>query len=214
MKIIAHRGLWNHPEEKNTIAAFETALKRHYSIETDFRDMQGHLVVSHDPAVAPELWGSDFFLMFQRAKPSIPLAINIKSDGLQTLMAQALKNWSADDYFLFDMSIPDTLGYLRQGFSVYLRCSEYEQPSPKLLSQAKGIWLDAFESDWYDQHTIQAWISQGKSVCIVSPELHRRPYQKTWENLKTWGLHHHALVLICTDHPDDAQEYFHSSNTL
>lgn len=212
MKIIAHRGMWSHPDEKNTAAAFDAALARQYSIETDLRDMHGQLVISHDPAMPPALSGLDFLMRFREKNPNIPLAINIKSDGLHTLMAQALAGWSPEDYFLFDMSIPDTLGYLRQGLSVYLRCSEYEIPAPKLLPQARGIWLDAFEEEWYDPATIEPWTSQGKAVCIVSPELHRRAHQTHWAKLKAWGLGRHPLLSLCTDYPDAAHDYFNSQD--
>jgi hypothetical protein len=35
IKIIAHRGFWYKPEEKNTLAAFERALQNGFGIETD-----------------------------------------------------------------------------------------------------------------------------------------------------------------------------------
>lgn len=208
MKIIAHRGLWKELNERNTTLAFSSALELKFGIETDFRDMNGELVISHDPAKTEAILGSEFFKICQDNKIQTPHAINIKSDGLQSLMIEALREWNSEDYFIFDMSIPDTLIYLRKGLSVYLRCSEYEQPSPDLLKQSKGIWLDSFVSEWYDDQLIREYLSLGKSICIVSPELHRRPHLALWEKLKVWKLHLHECMLLCTDHPEAANKYF------
>ena len=50
MKIICHRGYWQEPSEKNS----DIALRRGFSLglgtETDIRDLNGELVISHDPA--------------------------------------------------------------------------------------------------------------------------------------------------------------------
>lgn len=107
------------------------------------------------------------------------------------------------------MSVPDSLGYLRNGSPVFLRCSEYEQPSRNLLSMAKGIWLDAFEGEWYGLELIQGFFKQGKAVCVVSPELHKRPHLDHWARLKQWGFHLHSDALLCTDFPLEAEEYFY-----
>jgi glycerophosphoryl diester phosphodiesterase len=48
MKIIAHRGMWFNKHEQNTLVAFERALENGFGIETDFRDFNGSLVISHD----------------------------------------------------------------------------------------------------------------------------------------------------------------------
>lgn len=47
MFIIAHRGLWKHPAERNTLTAFENAFKTGFGIETDIRDCLGKIVISH-----------------------------------------------------------------------------------------------------------------------------------------------------------------------
>ena len=52
MQILAHRGRWRSPSEKNSEGAFRAALSAGYGIETDIRDFDGRLVISHDPARA------------------------------------------------------------------------------------------------------------------------------------------------------------------
>lgn len=208
MKLIAHRGFWTRAEEKNSLLAFERALDHGYGIETDFRDANGVLVISHDPPVNAAILAHDFFALCQSHPVSAPHAINVKADGLHDLMRNGLKDWSLDSYFVFDMSVPDSLGYLKNGSPVFLRCSEYEVPAQELLHQAKGIWLDAFEREWYESDLINNFMAMEKAVCIVSPELHKRPHLAHWARLRDWGFHLNAGAMLCTDFPSEAEEFF------
>lgn len=209
MRLIAHRGFWIEPEERNTLSAFKRALQHGYGIETDLRDAHGGLVVSHDPPATGALSAREFFALCLDHPVAVPHALNIKSDGLHALLDAEMKGWTGERYFLFDMSVPDSLGYLRKGVPTFVRSSEYEVPAAQLLALAKGVWLDAFEGVWYGRALIENLFSQGKEVCIVSPELHRRAHLDHWESLKRWGVHRHPDALLCTDFPSEAEEYFH-----
>ena len=72
----------------------------------------------------------------------------------------------------------------------------------------KGLWLDAFESRWYDIHTITSLLHQKKRIVIVSPELHGRAHSSLWEFIKINNFHRNDLVALCTDFPRHAREYF------
>ena len=48
LEILAHRGYWKLEKEKNTLYAFEKAFDKYFGIETDLRDAQGEIVISHD----------------------------------------------------------------------------------------------------------------------------------------------------------------------
>ena len=129
-------------------------------------------------------------------------AINIKADGLATALARTMKD-IAHPWFVFDMSLPDTLGQLRAGNPVYLRMSEYEDVPPALESRIQGVWLDAFERTWYGVDTIAALLARGLAVCVVSPELHKRDdYETLWTALKP--LRDRAGLSLCTDLPEQA----------
>jgi hypothetical protein len=97
--------------------------------------------------------------------------------------------------------------YIGLGVPTYSRLSEYETV-PSLLSSCQGVWLDAFESTWYDLGVINPILAQGKGMAIVSPELHGRSYLELWQWLKMNKLHEHSLVSLCTDFPMQAQEFF------
>jgi glycerophosphoryl diester phosphodiesterase len=208
MKIIAHRGYWIKHEEKNTITAFRRALENGYGIETDIRDLSGDLVISHDPAQKNSIPLSRFIEECVQFEIDVPHALNIKSDGLQKLLHTNREKYHNFRYFVFDMSIPDTLQYAVLNEPFFVRRSEYENPSELLLRSAAGVWLDAFHKDWFTREIINLYLAKNLMVCIVSPELHGRPHNKLWNNLKVNNLHKEKNLMLCTDYPEDAKEFF------
>ena len=175
--ILSHRGYWLKEEEKNTTKAFERSFSLGFGTETDIRDFNGDLVISHDVATEKSIKLDTFFQVFSSFDVTLPLALNIKSDGLQELLKKYLLKYNIKNYFVFDMSVPDTLGYLKKGINFYTRQSEYEI-NPPLYKKSKGVWMDEFLQHWITKETINNHINNGKSVCIVSPELHKRDYLK------------------------------------
>jgi len=140
--------------------------------------------------------------------PKAPLALNVKADGLQKLLVDAMRELSSDRLFAFDMSVPDMLKYLDTPMPVYARASEYENPPALVLARVHGVWLDAFRGDWFTRHTVLAYRELGLQVCLVSPELHQRPHLGLWAQLKAWGCAGDDGIQLCTDFPDDAKAYF------
>lgn len=207
MRLLAHRGLWHDKPAQNTPPAFKAALARGYGIETDIRDQDGALVVAHDMPAGRHMPLADLLALCGDAPPASVLAINIKADGLADDVARALAGHPGLAAFVFDMSVPDTLAYLRRGMRVFARMSEYEADGP-LVSLAAGVWLDAFHSDWWSLDLLRALLVRGQEIAIVSPELHGRPHQETWQALKTLGAGFLARCLLCTDHPDAAAAVF------
>lgn len=216
MEILAHRGWWVHPTEKNAASAFMRALDSGYGIETDIRDCAGALIVSHDPPNPSTSSGPlmtvdqflDIYLTYQ-GRPT--LALNIKADGLAAPLKAALVARNITSYFVFDMSVPDALGYLNEGMPIYTRHSEFETGSILDL-RACGRWLDAFESSFVSPDSIVATLESGSFAAIVSPELHRRPHLKAWtmwrDLFKELPREMSSHVLLCTDFPDQAQNFF------
>ena len=180
MKIIAHRGYWLEQSEKNTLVAFERAMKCGYGFETDYRDYCGKIVIAHDVPEGKEPMAEEIFSLYQKYGMNQPLAINVKADGLQTRLSALLKAYDISNYFLFDMSVPDTLGYLNLSMNTASRFSEYERELP-FIKESTTIWIDCFLKDWITVDDIRNYLLQDKQVCIVSPELHKRPYREVWE---------------------------------
>jgi glycerophosphoryl diester phosphodiesterase len=203
MQIISHRGYWHHQYEKNTQQAFERSCEHNFGTETDVRDYQKSLVIAHDMPNGNELSLKGVITIM--LSKNLLLALNIKSDGLAEEISKALKSVNYQNWFVFDMSIPDMLQHIKIGNPVFTRVSELEQV-PALYAQSIGIWLDSFYSEWYSIDLINEYLKDGKKVCIVSPELHKRNHIPLWETLRNYKLNDN--VILCTDFPNIAKTFF------
>ena len=207
MIILSHRGYWQNVEESNTLFALEKSFAKGFGVEVDFRDYLGDLVISHDIPNAESPRAEDMFQLHKQINSNLPLAINIKSDGLQESIIKLLNQFQITNYFVFDMSLPDALGYLKYGINSYTRQSEYEI-EPLFYTEAKGIWIDCFIRDWVDEKTISYHLAQGKQICLVSPELHSRDHQIFWDRIRGMVTDRGQQILLCTDFPDQARRFF------
>lgn len=203
MRVISHRGYWKNSQEKNTTIAFDRSFKLGFGTETDVRDYGGNLLISHNMPSGSEIALEEFLNIYNDC--DLPLAINIKADGLAELINLIFKSNKIKDWFVFDMSIPDTRSHLAIGNPVFVRMSEYEL-DPPWIDKADGIWLDSFETIWYDTNFIESLLNQNKRVCVVSAELHNRERKEQWEVIKP--LIHYTNLMICTDKPEEAKKYF------
>ncbi|MCV3377051.1 MULTISPECIES: hypothetical protein [Campylobacter] len=209
MKIIAHRGFWVKESEKNALLAFERSFCNDFGVETDLRDMLEQIVISHDMPNSNCLTLDDFFALYKRFSNNFPLALNIKADGLQRILKEFLEKYDINSYFVFDMSIPDTLLYIKAGFNVFTRQSEYEK-QPSFYNEACGVWMDEFYEHWIDEKIIREHLENNKKICIVSPELHKRDFKKEWQEYKEISkkLDNDDSLMLCTDYPIQAREFF------
>ena len=203
MEIISHRGYWGDRSERNQAVAFHRSFDLGFGTETDVRDLGGQLVISHDMPTGTEM-SLDALLTIMGGR-NLPLAINIKADGMAAAVKEKFERAGHTNWFVFDMAVPDMRSYLQQGVATYTRLSEVE-PSPAWINQAAGIWLDGFEGEWYSNAEIEALLAQGLKVCVVSPELHGRPHEPLWSRLL--DLRNTAGLTLCTDLPETAQHYF------
>lgn len=221
MQIISHRGWWKSSDEKNQLIAFQREFQycsdlasKSYrgGVETDIRDYNGSLVISHDIATQNSLSLDKFFSLYSdyNIYTNSTLALNIKADGLQVELKSILQKYKIDNYFFFDMSVPDALGYIRHGLNVFTRQSEYE-PNPSFYQEAKGIWLDEFYTHWINSQIIEEHLNNNKKICIVSPDLHKRDYIKEWQEYKEIeSKFKNANLMLCTDKIEEARRFFNA----
>lgn len=215
MIILSHRGYWKTVEEKNTLIAFERSFSLGFGTETDVRDFNGKLIISHDVPTSSQSLVSltDFLKCYKSFNIDLPLALNIKSDGLHALLKAELMEHGISNYFVFDMSIPDTIGYLNHDLTVFGRESEYER-EVAFYSKIGGVWMDEFEGHWINQDKLSYHLIRGKTVCLVSPDLHKRSYQNEWANYKRFdqeNLKFKDKFWLCTDFPEEAKAYFYEN---
>jgi glycerophosphoryl diester phosphodiesterase len=192
--IFAHRGEWNDAAAPNSASGIRKALANGFGVETDIRDFQGEIVISHDPCV-----GSNFDEFCDFLGDESRFAINIKSDGLATKLQHYSDAILQSSSFVFDCSFPELLRYKQAGIPHAMRFSEYEKEMPW---KPDFIWLDAFESDWWLEDANLLKTFESIPTVIVSPELHKRDHIKVWERvieLRSGGLD----ISICTDFPNE-----------
>ena len=201
MDILSHRGYWRAPHEKNGATAFARSFDLGFGTETDVRDHAGELVIAHDPPTGAELKLTEMLdLLGER---DLPLALNIKADGLGPRIVEAMAGRPQTRWFTFDMSGPELIRQQRLAMPVFTRRSEYEREAV-LYDQAQGVWLDAFDGLWFGPSDIAAMLDDGKRVCVVSSELHGRDPHPLWSMLRQAGLYDSA-IMVCTDIPEALQ---------
>lgn len=205
MKILSHRGAWQSIDERNSLIAFKHSLELGYGFESDVRDFNGELVISHDIATSHSPKLKDVLKLLRDFDDKFKFAINIKADGLIQILKSMLNEYQIENYFTFDMSVPQMIEYKNQGLKFFTRQSEYEK-SPIFYEEANGIWIDAFvNEDWLTNELIESHLNNGKEVCIVSSDLHSRDNSKLWNQLK---MIQHKNFYLCTDSVDEAKKYF------
>lgn len=203
MQIISHRGYWRTAQERNLPEAFQRSFDLGFGTETDVRDVAGQLVISHD---MPRGWELTLEGLLEiMAGRNLPLAINVKADGLAQALKTTFEQYGHDNWFAFDMAVPDMRSYLHAGMNAYSRLSEVE-PLAAWIDQAAGVWLDAFEGSWFSNELIIDLLSRGKQVCVVSAELHGRDHTALWQQLLE--LRSQSGLMVCTDIPEAAAHFF------
>lgn len=209
-QILAHRGVWTRAEHRNTLPALRLAFELGFGVETDLRDASGEIVVSHDPPTGePFLTVAELLSTYAASKSDAPLALNMKADGLHNSLLNSLEaeGISSQAYFVFDMSVPDTIGYLANRMPVYSRVSEHET-QPAFLDRAIGVWVDNFTGSFPQVAQAQQFLERGYKAAIVSSELHRRDNTALWNDIAAAGLHLQKNFELCTDMPVDAFDRF------
>lgn len=205
MKVLSHRGYWKTAAEKNSMVAFTRSFNLGFGTETDIRDYDGKVVISHDMADAEAIDFSELMQVAGTGSSELTLALNVKSDGLARAASTIITSHPGLDVFVFDMSVPDMRSYFDLNIPVFTRMSEVEQ-QPVWLDFSSGVWLDSFYSDWFGLSEVSSLLRKGKRVCVVSPELHGRSHHQLWTLLKP--LARESGLMICTDFPEEAGLFF------
>lgn len=205
MQILSHRGFWTQLDERNTAPAFHRSFDLGMGTETDIRDYNGKIVIAHDPFDNKAMSLNELLKIMDGR--NLTLALNVKADGLASRVQELLREYSHTNYFMFDMSTPELVKQIKQGLNVFTGVSDVS-PAPVLLDHCEGIWLDCFDSDWYDSDYVDQIISINKKVCIVSADLHGRSTEAQWNMLANVKQINNENLMLCTDKPLEAKEFF------
>lgn len=181
-----------------------------FGTETDIRDRNSRLVISHDMPDENSMPLEFLFETYKKFKSALPLALNIKADGLQIELKRLLSLYQVESYFVFDMAVPDGLLYARNQMRTFTRHSEYEK-EPPYYELAEGVWLDELTGHWLTDRVIEQHLQNGKQVCIVSPDLHKRDNAQEWRQYnRLENRIGRDRMMLCTDFPEKAREFFNA----
>ena len=198
--IYAHRGMWQTPDQQNSRQSIEAARSSGYGVETDFRSKSHSLVISHDP------YGDSNPLAVDAIDfTEIPIALNIKEDGLLTQYEAFIKKYPNQFTFIFDGSIPEMVKIKEKELPHALRLSEYEKDLPW---ESQFLWIDGFYSDWWIKSPEILNLIEKLFVVFVSPEIHGREIERAWEFFHFLHSKGIAKFGICTDYPDKLKAIF------
>ena len=209
MKVFAHRGFWQKPNQKNSIDALKSGILHFDGVETDLRDFKESVVISHDAAKGSEVSINQLFACIQEKDKT--WALNIKADGISDKLYQVIQDYDLQNYFTFDMSIPEMYVYKRKKIKFYTSWSDLT-PFPVLLEDASGIWLDSFTQIWYNDSSLAKIINLELPVCFVSEDLHHRDIAYQWALIRDVAKSTQIELAICTDKPIEAKRYFCNEN--
>ncbi len=193
-QIFAHRGFWKEGGSgPNSLESLNSAFEEGFAVETDVRDQQKEIVISHDPC------GSSTNNSFNRELLALGrIAVNIKSDGLVPQFTELREYFRESRSFVFDCSFPQILQFRYASIPHALRISEFERELPW---KPEYIWLDAFNDDWWIKDVKIRKMMDEIPTIIVSPELHGRDFLNVWEEFS--GLTKEVESIgICTDFPN------------
>ena len=205
VNIICHRGFWKKKSEQNKIISIKKAIDKYYGIEIDLRDLNNEIIISHDPYLSGKKLNFKIFVKKYYKiinKNNTILALNIKSDGIYKNLKKILIKYNINNYFVFDMTIPETLNYKVNKIKFYERYSCYET-NLHFNKYSNGVWIDSFNGKFVFSKKIKK-----KKMCFVSPELHKKNnFKSFWKKIKKLKLKNQKIYL-CTDYPNLANKYF------
>lgn len=198
--IYAHRGIWETPDQQNSRQSIEAARLYGYGVETDFRSKSHSLVISHDP------YGDSNPLAVDSVDfAEIPVALNVKEDGLLTKYEAFIIKYPNKFTFLFDGSIPEMVKIKEKKLPHGLRLSEYEKDLPW---DSQFLWIDGFYSNWWIESPEILNLVEKHFVIFVSPEIHGREIERAWEFFHFLYSKGIAKFGICSDLPKKLKAVF------
>jgi len=207
MNILAHRGLWKNPNEMNTLEALNLAISKNLGIETDIRDHLGDIIVRHDIGIESELYLKE--LLEALGATDLKIALNVKASEMGATLSKLLSESKIENYFLFDLSIPDLRKYLDLGLKTYCRISEVEQKAV-WSREIKGVWVDSFTGRTTNKDVINYFLDKNLEVSLVSEEIHGRDPLVFWDLISEFI--EDPRVSICTDYPLELYDFMYGSN--
>lgn len=141
-------------------------------VEVDLRDVEGDIVLSHDPYVFTNS-GIEFDEYLKHYKHSF-LILNIKSERIEYRVLELLKGHNITNYFFLDSSFPMMYKLSTEGEkNIAVRYSEFESiyTVTRVSGMFNWVWVDCFTKLPLNHYIFQLMKIGNYKVCLVSPDL-------------------------------------------
>ena len=143
-----------------------------FGVEVDIRDCHStnSLILSHDPFKK----GINFYEYFKHYNNDT-LILNIKSERTELNCIKLMDEYKFNNYFFLDSNLP--MIYLLfnkyNNNKIACRYSEFEpiENYEIIKNMISWIWVDCFTTFPLNTETYNKFKTDGKKICIVSPEL-------------------------------------------
>lgn len=185
---------------RNTVALLaETPTS--FGVEIDIRCRGDRLVVTHDPFTeGPEL--AEWLRGYRHAG----IIANVKEEGLERYVIDALAAVGVSDFFFLDQSFPFMRRWAKTGEKrAAVRVSEEEsiETALRLGGRVDWVWVDCFDRFWLGEKDARRLIDAGLRLCLVSPELQgRMDGAEIAEARAAFGRWRLPLHAACTKTPE------------
>jgi glycerophosphoryl diester phosphodiesterase len=204
MQIICHRGLWEKKSEQNGNQACLQAALQYDGMEIDLKNLNGKIVLSHDPIVQDHSYTSLESVL--KKSPDTFYALNIKEDGLSSELNRLINKYKIKSYMCFDLSGPEIVKYKEQNLVTFDRFGDQDLlPSHRKI---QGVVLDVFKSRNFSKIIKQLKVSPSIPLFIISPELHGQDPINSWKIIRSFEMTHKNPIYLCTDLFLEASAYF------
>lgn len=203
MNIICHRGQWEKKVHQNSLKACLKGIEGHQGIEIDLKNLNGDIVLSHDPLKMNQK-AIKLETLFKKC-PKTFFALNIKEDGLAPTLKKLLKKYKIKNYMCFDLSRPEELNYQALKLAVFKRFGDKD---PKPANLESGLVVDIFDQACLPDIFRTLKRSSSGPLFFISPELHGQPELAFWNKLKDLSQKTSQKLYLCTDFPDEALIFF------
>ena len=162
MKLFQHR--------VNDLSALDSLGKNVAGFECDIRYSQGDYFLSHDPILNFDHSLSFKYFLDDPRCSGLDIILNFKETGGELRLLNMCKS-IFKEILILDAPFPVYVQALKQGLSSHFmwRISEYESVDIEILRRfsAKWLWLDSFDSYWFDKDLLNKRSNLKCMLCHV-----------------------------------------------
>ncbi len=145
-------------------------LNKNFGAEIDIRTINNKLILNHEPFKKGVLLSS-YLKKFNHKF----LILNVKEEGIESLILNYLKKYKIKNYFLLDVTVPKIFQFVKskKKINLCLRISKFEELGNlnSFHKKISWVWIDTFDNEIPLNIKDLKYYSKRFKLCLVSPEL-------------------------------------------